>query len=167
MIPGQSKKVQTVGLSAFIGAAVLFALGFVLMLTGSGTMMKHQLPLILMTIAAIDVCFAAALSSIDVPAAEKTRLRALSIVGAVVVVIAATMIAASFKVGAFEIVIMLVAVGGAPGMFKIGEFVGAKLKASDTSPAKPTAKEAAPAAEAVQKTAAEETPSDGESTPAT
>jgi 4-amino-4-deoxy-L-arabinose transferase-like glycosyltransferase len=148
---GKGDKVQTVGLAAFIGAAILFALGFILMLAADGAFMSRQLPLILMTVAAIDICFAAALSSVDLPSVEKTRLRALSIMGAIVVVIAATLIASNFRAGAFEIVIMLVALGGAPGMFKLGEIAGVKLKTSAAPAAK---KQAAPKAE------------EGESTPA-
>jgi hypothetical protein len=84
------------------------------------------------------------------PAAETVRLRTLSVVGAIVVVVAATLISASFRVGAFEIAIMLVAVAGAPGLFKLGEIMGAKLKASEKAAPKAEAKSAA-----VQKTAAE------------
>lgn len=145
--PDQEKRIQALGMAAFIGAGVLFALGFVLMLTTDGVLMSRQLPLMLMTVAAIDVCFAAALSALDVPAVEKTRLRTLSIVGAIVVVIAATLIASNFSVGAFEIVVMLVGLGGAPGMYKLGEIVGSKLKTAETTAAKPAATEPAASAE--------------------
>ncbi|MFP4003775.1 MAG: hypothetical protein ACLFV8_08370, partial [Alphaproteobacteria bacterium] len=130
MFSGQGKKSQTVGMAAFIGAAVLFALGFILMLASNSALMGYQLPLVLMTIAAIDMSFATALSAAEVPAAERTRLRTLSIVGAIVVVMAATLITAP-AVGVFEIVLMLVALGGAPGMYTLGETVAAKLKSAD------------------------------------
>lgn len=153
MFSGQGKKIQTVSMAAFIGAAVLFALGFILMLAADSVLMGHQLPLILMTVAAIDICFAAALSSIELPSAEKIRLRTLSIMGALVVVIAATLLTSSFRVGAFEIVIMLVAVGGAPGLYKLGEIVGAKLKSEE----KPAAKAAPAHGTAATETSARET----------
>ncbi len=158
IFPGQGKKIQTVGMAAFIGAAVLFALGFILMLTAEGALMGHQLPLILMAMAAVDMCFAAALTSMDLPAVEKTRLRTLSILGAVVVVIAATLVSASFRVGIFETVIMLLAVGGAYGLYKLGEIMGPKLKEAETGAAKP-----APAGEeAATATSAREATEGGE-----
>lgn len=159
IFPGQGKKIQTVGLAAFISAAVLFALGFVLMLTAQGALMGHQLPLILMTVAAVDMCFAAALTAGDMPGAERVRLRTLSVVGAIVVVVAATMIASNFRVGAFEIVILLAVLAGAPGLFKLGEMTGAKLKASEKAAPKAEAKSAA-----VQKTASEAPEGEGGAT---
>lgn len=137
MSPEQRKQFGRFSIAGFVVAGVLFGLGFILMLAGNSVLIAHDIALILMTAGAIALCFAAAFSSGEVPPAEKTRLRALSILGSVVVVMAATFIASNFRVGTFEIVLMLVAVGGAWGMYRLGEIMSAKFGSAGKSASAP------------------------------
>lgn len=147
-----SLDLRDLGKIAFISAGVLFGAGVLLFFVARGdAFLGRQLPLVLMTLGVIDGCFAAALWSHGQPQAERTRLRALAIVGSVVAIIAVTAATAYTRLGAFDFIIMVVAVGGTLGLYRLGETYAAKHQAL-AAPAKPAAP-AEPAAAAEDKPA--------------